>query len=342
MGDGELLMPGEGAGSGSPGQLLGEDFAGSVGVDEGFDAPFVAQGKQAGAGFACGGEGAKDDVEADGRLLDSSFGEARDLEKAAGDGGIAGGVEGGGRLGLVGRGGGAGIKVGAGANGDFDVMKGAFGFDDTVPVERGARFGEGGNFAGEFAAVGAGFEGGHGVAMEDHARAEIKKQDTKQKNGAELAAGAFPASTDFFGDETAEKREKNSGEKNCEEAEVERGKPVQSEAASGERPEKFDAGGLANVEDEVKEARGERGDEDGGARGFLFRAFGFEEEERKSDENAECESGDERVKVSAIESEIGGRAEVSAEEIHVGNRAREDNGDRGCAGEAREGSALKS
>src|SRR5690349_17749272 len=107
LGEGELLAPGEGVGRGSPGQLLGEDFAGGVGVDEGFDAPFVAQGKQAGAGTLRVGEGAQDDVEAGGGLLDGSFGEAGDLEKAPSEGGIAGGVKGGGRLGFVSGGGGA-------------------------------------------------------------------------------------------------------------------------------------------------------------------------------------------------------------------------------------------
>src|SRR5205085_2394022 len=123
-GGGELLAPGEGAGRGDPSQIFGEDFAGGVGIDEGLDA-------EAGAGFVRVGEGAEDDVEAGRSLLDGGFGEARDLEKAAGDGGIARGVKSRGRRGLVSGGGGARIKVGAGADGDFDVMKGAFGFDDA-------------------------------------------------------------------------------------------------------------------------------------------------------------------------------------------------------------------
>src|SRR5438094_3026611 len=53
-GGGDLLVPGEGAGRGDPGQSFGEDFAGGVGIDEGFDA-------EAGAGFARVGEGAQED-----------------------------------------------------------------------------------------------------------------------------------------------------------------------------------------------------------------------------------------------------------------------------------------
>jgi len=166
-GGGDLLVPGEGAGRGDPGQSFGEDFAGGVGIDEGFDA-------EAGAGFARVGEGAQDDVEAGRSLLDGGFGEARDLEKAAGDGGIARGVKGRGGLGFVSGGGRAGIKVSAGADGDFEVVKGALSFNDAVPAERGAGFGEGGDFVGEFAAVGAGFEGGDGVAVEHDAGCEIE------------------------------------------------------------------------------------------------------------------------------------------------------------------------
>ena len=166
-GGGNLLAPGEGAGRADPGQSFGEEFAGGVGVDEGFDA-------EAGAGFARVGEGAQDDVEAGRSLLDGGFGEARDLEKAAGDGGIARGVKSRGRRGLVSGGGGARIKVGAGADGDFDVEQSALGFDNAVPTERRTGFGEGGNFVRQFAAVGAGFERGDGVAVENKAHGEVE------------------------------------------------------------------------------------------------------------------------------------------------------------------------
>jgi hypothetical protein len=197
------------------------------------------------------------DMEALGAPSDGGFGETGDLEEAAGEGGIVGGVERGRKLWLVGGDGGAGIEIGAGDNGDFDVMKGALSFDHTAPAEGGTGFGESGDSARKFAAVGAGFEGGDGVAVEDNARAEIEGKGDEGKNGAGTPAGAFAAGTDFFGDETGEKWEKDSGEENCEEPKVEGGKPVQGEAARGERPEELDAGGLAGVESEMKEGGGE-------------------------------------------------------------------------------------
>ena len=116
------------AGRGDPDQLFGEDFAGRIGVDEGLDA-------QAGAGVAGVGKGTQNDMESPRSLLDGGFGEAGDLKKAAGDSGIAGGVEGGGRFGFVGGDGGARIEIGARADRHFDLVKSAFGFDDSVPAE---------------------------------------------------------------------------------------------------------------------------------------------------------------------------------------------------------------
>src|SRR5690349_20001406 len=133
-----------------------------MGANEGLDAACVGQGQEAGAGFAGVGEGAQEYVEAGGSVLEGGFGEAGDLEKWAGERGIARGVEGRGGFGLVSGDGGAGIEIGAGADGDFDVVKGALGFDDAAPVEGGVGLGEGGDFVGKFAAVGAGFEGGDG------------------------------------------------------------------------------------------------------------------------------------------------------------------------------------
>jgi len=91
----------------------------------------------------------------------------------------------------------------------------------------------------------------------------------------------------------------------------------------------------------VKEGGGEGGDEDSGARDWVFGGFGLEEEKGNGGEKAEGESGGERMKIGAIESEIGGGAEVSAEEVGVADCASEDDGERGGAGEAREGGALE-
>ena len=113
-------------------------------------------------------------MEAGRSLLDGGFGEARELEEPAGDGGIAGGVESGSGFRLVGCDGGAGVEVGAWANGDFDIMQGALGFDDAVPAKRGVGFGERRDLVSQFAAVSAGFESGDSVTVENDADTEIE------------------------------------------------------------------------------------------------------------------------------------------------------------------------
>jgi len=114
------------------------------------------------------------DMEALGAPSDGGFGESGDLEEAAGGGGSAKSVERGRRLWLVGGDGGTGIEIGAGSDGDFDVVKGALSFDHTAPAEGGTGFGESGDSARKFAAIGAGFEGGEGVAVEHEAGCEIE------------------------------------------------------------------------------------------------------------------------------------------------------------------------
>jgi hypothetical protein len=99
---------------------------------------------------------------------------------------------------------------------------------------------------------------------------------------------------------------------------------------------------LAGVEGEMKKGGGESGNEDCCTRDWVFGGFGLEEEEGKSGEKAERESGRERVEVGAIEREVGGRAEVGAEEVAVGDDSREDDRDCRRSGEPREGGALKS
>ena len=92
----------------------------------------------------------------------------------------------------------------------------------------------------------------------------------------------------------------------------------------------------------MKKGCGEGGDEDRSTGDLRFGGFGLEGEEGKSEEQAEHESGKERVKIGAIESEIGGRAKVGAEKVGIGDHACEDDSECGSAGEAREGGTLKS
>jgi hypothetical protein len=72
-----------------------------------------------------------------------------------------------------------------------------------------------------------------------------------------------------------------------------------------------------------------------------FGAFWLEEEEGKSDEEAEEQSGCQGMKVGAIESEIGGGAEVTAESVEVGDGAGDEDGERDGTSDARESGALQ-
>src|SRR5260370_9483720 len=122
---GKLFKP-ELLGGGVPGELLGEDFAGRVGVDDGMDA-------QAGADVAGIRKSPQDDMETVGSFLDGGFGEAGDQEEAASDWRIASSVEGGRRFGVVGRNSGVEVERGAGADIDFNLVEGAERFDDAKP-----------------------------------------------------------------------------------------------------------------------------------------------------------------------------------------------------------------
>ena len=283
----------------------------------------------------------QDDMEAFGNPCDGSFGEAGDLEEAAGDDGSAKCVEGGRRFGLVGGDGGTSFEIGAGADGDFDVVEGALGFDDAVPVERRAGFSEGGNSVRKLAAVGARLQGGDGVSVQGRADDDVENHSGERQRSADSSARAFATGANFFGDETADRGEKDSGEEDCEEPEIKGREPVEGEAAGGERPEELDPRTLAKIEGRVKEGCGKRGGEDGCEWDLGCEIFRLKEEEGKSEEQAEQEGSEERVKVRAIESEIGGRAEVGADEVSIGDHSRENDSQGGGAGDAREGGALK-
>lgn len=200
------LAPPEVARRGNPGKLLREDFARWVSVDERLNA-------RPGAGVAGVWESAQDDMETFAGLLDGGFGKARDFKKAASDTGIARGVKARRGFGLVGGDAGAGIEIGARADGDRQVMEGAFGFDDAVPAKRRTGFGERRNFVRHFAEIGARFQSSDGVAVADQADNEIESQCDKGKGCAKSAARTLAAGADFFGDESAEEWEKNPSKK---------------------------------------------------------------------------------------------------------------------------------
>ena len=274
-------------------------------------------------------------------LLDGSFGEARDLKKAATDGGIASGIEGGGGLWLVRGDGGNRVEIGARADRDFDIVKSPFGFDDAVPAKRRTGFGESSDSTRQFAAVRAGFQGGDGAAVINEAHDEVKNQCGERERSAEPAARPFRAGADFFRDQPAEQGEKNSREENCEDPKIERWQPIHGKAAGRERPQEFDARALQNIHEEMKKSRGQRGDEDCDAGSLIFSIFWLEGKKRKSDEETEKQCGKKGVKVGAIESEVGGGAEVGAQQIEVSEGSGDDDGKRNGTGDAWEGGALQ-
>src|SRR5260370_23453092 len=115
-------------------------------------------------------------METFGGLLDRCFGEAGGLEEATRNCGVASCVEGGRGFGFVRSDGGVWIERGGGADFDFNVVGGSFGFDDAVPAEGGGRFGERGRLAGRFAAVGARFQSSQSGAGENKTPYDIKNQ----------------------------------------------------------------------------------------------------------------------------------------------------------------------
>jgi hypothetical protein len=99
---------------------------------------------------------------------------------------------------------------------------------------------------------------------------------------------------------------------------------------------------LAKIHEEMEQSGGKSSDENFGAGDLEFGTFWLEEEEGKSDEEGEEQSGCDGMEVGAIESEIGGGAQVAAEGVEVGDGAGGDDGKSDRASDAREGGALQS
>src|SRR5206468_252723 len=64
---------------------------------------------------------------------------------------------------------------------------------------------------------------------------------------------------DFVGDEPTEGREKDSGEKNSEDPQIELGDPVQGEASRGEGPKELHACVLTEIDKQMKNGSAQRG-----------------------------------------------------------------------------------
>src|SRR5713226_4937432 len=117
-------------------------------------------------------------------FFDGGFGEAGGLEEATGNSGVASGVEGGRGFWFVGSDGRVGVERAGGAKVDFEVVEGALGFDDAVPAERRAGFGERSGLASRFSAIGARLERGDGVAVKNEPQDDIKNHGGEREGCA--------------------------------------------------------------------------------------------------------------------------------------------------------------
>src|SRR5258708_33527411 len=85
---------------------------------------------------------------------------------------------------------------------------------------------------------------------------------------------------------------------------------------------------------------GESGEEDGKRRSLFLGWPASAQEKRESDEHAEQQSREQRMKIGAIEGEKRGGAGKFAERVEVGDGSRDQRGDCGGAGGARGSRAL--
>src|SRR6266699_2527157 len=119
------------------------------------------------------------------------------------------------------------------------------------------------------------------------------------------------------------------------------GDPVQSEAAGGQRPEEFDTGGLAKVQDEVEEDGGKCGEENESRGSLALRRFAFAQEEGESEEETEEKSREKGMTIRAIEGKERGRARKFAQRVDIGDGPCNDHGNGGRAREPRASDAFK-
>jgi len=158
----------------------------------------------------------------------------------------------------------------AGATSISTFMEGAFGFDDAVPAETRAGFGEGSEPAGRFAAISARFQGGDGVAVKNEAQNNVENHGGEREGCAPLPRGPFDLAPISFGDQAAEHREENSGEENSQNQRSRWGSQSRAKRPRGEGPEKFDTSALGRRPLVDGGRGGECGEEDGKRRSLFF------------------------------------------------------------------------
>ena len=117
--------------------------------------------------------------------------------------------------------------------------------------------------------------------------------------------------------------------------------PVESETAKREGPKQLDAEGLAQIHEEMEKGGAEGNEEDGREADLFSGVFGFKEEKWERNKETKKDGREDGVKVSAMEGEIGGRAEVTAERVQVRDGAGDNDGERSGSRQSGEGGAFQ-
>ena len=78
------------------------------------------------------------------------------------------------------------------------------------------------------------------------------------------------------------------------------GEPVEGEAAGGDGPEEFDAGGLREIEEQMENSGGERGDENWERWSLFFSGSELEEEKWERDEQGEEQSREQGMTMARV------------------------------------------
>src|SRR5260370_39108081 len=116
--------------------------------------------------------------------------------------------------------------------------------------------------------------------------------------------------------------------------------PVQSEAARGEWPQEFHTGALAEIHEQMENAGGESGDEDGKRRSLFLGWSGSAQEKGESDEQTEQQSRKQGMTIRAIEREERGGASKLAQRGRISDGSGNEHGNGGGASDAGESGAL--
>ena len=210
-------------------------------------------------------------------------------------------------------------------------MDGAVGVDEAMPGEGGGGFGEGGDTAGRFTAVSAGFEGGEDIGVKRGAGGDIDENCYEGEDGGGAAAGIFVAGADFGADEVEKFGDDEGGHEDGDDPRVHIGEPVRGDTVRAEGPEEGDGLPLAGVHGQVQNL-GEESDQECGAEGEAFlNWFGRKSEVEQADSGGEEQGSEKGMQIGAVPGEIGGWAEVGAEEIEIGDGASENGDEPGDA-----------